>query len=223
MKNYLEFKQYIYYVGDILTVTDIKLAINIFYLGVLINNTSKNNKKISIIFRLIDIKGNSFNISPLYIEDVSNIKDITDVLLFYWHSLSDTTKSLKIEKVVLLYKFINSDVEHVNTIFKCSKKLKLVDISPENFMDLPNNRVLETWGDDITLNANNTFIINKDDSYSYYVINFSNEYFVWLKNEYLEIQYFHDVYNPEDKSNNTFIRNIGKIRLYYSNGIYSIL
>lgn len=223
MKNYLEFKQYIYYVGDILTVTDIKLAINIYYLGVCINNRSKNDNKISIIFRLKDMNGNSFNISPLYIEDVSNIKDITDVLLFYWHSLSDTTKSLKIEKVVFLYKFISSDIEHVNSIFKCSKKLKLVDISPENFIDLPNNRLLETWGDDITLNANNTFIINKDGSYSYYVINFSNEYFVWLKNEYSEIQYFHDVYNPEDKSNNTFIRNIGKLKLYYNKGIYSIL
>lgn len=221
MKNNTKFLQYNYYLHSILTPTDINLAINEFYIEILTKQTTKEN--ICIIFKLETLEGDLLNISPLYIEKINNIEDIKEVFSFYWNYQLSLNKTLKIKKLIFIYKFISPDVENVSTIFNCSKKVKLVNILPENFINLPNNRLLETWGNDITINNNETYLVNRDDEYSYYIISINNEYFVWLKNEESEIQYFHDIYDTNNKSNNTFIRIVNNITLYYCNGIHSII
>ncbi len=45
-----------------------------------------------------------------------------------------------------------------------------------------------------------------------------NEYYVSVKYKYKELFNFHDIYDINDKSNNTFIRTIGTSELYYYNG-----
>lgn len=221
MKINTKFLQYYYYINSNITPTDINLAVNMFSLEISDQLTKK--QKLCIIFQLKIDKKYLLNISPLYIDYVNNLKDIEEILLFYWNSQLNDIKRLKIEKIVFTYKFIDSDIEYVNSIFMCDKKLLLTDILPENYIDLPNNRLFETWGDDITINGNNTYIVNNADNSIYYIININNEYFVWLKNVDYTIQYFHDTYDPSCQDNNTFIRNINNKILYYNKGNYHIV
>jgi hypothetical protein len=93
---------------------------------------------------------------------------------------------------------------------------------PEDYIYLPKNRLFETWGDDIAINGNNTYIINKDKS-TFYIVKLNHEYFIWLKDEYLNIIYFHDIYDPNITSNSTFMRIINNNKLYYYNGIHYII
>lgn len=219
--NNLKFLEYNYPLNNIITPIDIYLFINKFYLYIL--NKKNRNEKVSIIFKVKTINNNWLNVSPLLIEDELTIDKLIQIFLFYWGSQPNKNKILKLEKIVILYKFIPLDIESVSSVFKCSKYLKIIQTLPEDYINLPNNRLLETWGDDIIINNNDTYLININNNSSYYIIKLNNEYFVWLKDSNTDIQYFQDIYDPYSQSNNTFIRNIGTSTLYYKNGIHYIL
>jgi hypothetical protein len=140
--NKMKFLEYNYYINGPLTSINLDLAINNFLIELLINLRSKKN--ICILFKVQTYKGDILNVSPLYIENIDNLKNIKEVLIFYWSSVSNINKMLNIKKVILLYKFISSDIEYVDSVFKCDKKLILVDILPEDFTNLPRNKLLET-------------------------------------------------------------------------------
>ena len=55
------------------------------------------------------------------------------------------------------------------------------------------------------------------------VIQLHNEYFITVYYEWNKLFYFQDIYDPYDVSNNTFIRIIDNVKLYYLNGKYHII
>jgi hypothetical protein len=63
-----------------------------------------------------------------------------------------------------------------------------------------------------------TYIVNKDDGYSFIIRQLDNEYFVTYLCEGEPLYYFKDIYDPNKIGNNTFIRIINDIELYYHKG-----
>lgn len=217
--NNLKFVEYNYALNNVITPHDIYLAINRFCIEIL----NQNHKgKLSLIFKVITLNSNLLDISPLIVDNKLKINELIEILVYYWISQSYTTKNLVIKEIVFSYRFIDSSIESASSVFKCSNKLKLIDTPSEDYINLPNNRLFETWSDNITINSNNTYIINIDIISFYYVIKLSNEYFIWFKNNNLEIEYFYDTYSS-NKSDKTFIRRIGNCTLYYNNSVYYIL
>lgn len=215
-----KFQKFSYSINTI-TYVNIYLFVNKFYLDIICECKNKSNK-LCIFFKLKTMNNISLDISPLLIEDKSNTNWLIDILIYYWKNWAYKNNNLNIKEITILYKHINLDIKSVNSVFKIYKNFQIEDILPEEFINLPSNISFESWGDELTINSNNTYIIAKNNGYLYYIIKLDNEYFVWIKNNN-KIQYFYDTYDPYNNLNDTFIRHINNNVLYYNNNIYYIV
>jgi hypothetical protein len=216
MNNKFKFKTFNYNLKDLLTPTDISLAVNHFYLNELADVGPE--WRFSIIFGVITPDGNWKNISSLQTLNIRQIDNLKEVFKSHWDCKSDIYKGLTIEKIIFRYKFLEFEIVPRKPIFKYPTDLdKKGELLYKYFPSLPNNRIFETWGNHISIDGNN-YEIYLDDK-SFFITQLDNEYFIWLKDDDLEILYFHDIYECNDESNNTFIRIIGDYVLYYNNGV----
>jgi hypothetical protein len=125
-----------------------------------------------------------------------------------------------IEKIVFRFRFLESDLAPKNSIFKNPTYLERnEDLLPPYFLNLPYNRFYETWGDELIINGDNTYVVNQD-YYSFIITQFEDEYHVLLKDDGEELFNFYDVYYSDDGSNNTLMRTVGSYKLYYFNNMY---
>jgi|SRR5208282_1463197 len=99
---------------------------------------------------------------------------------------------------------------------------KCEDLLFGGYVNLPNNRLFETWGDELIITEDNEYIVHKGNI-TYIILQSDNEYYVILMDEFTEVLTFYDIYEPNDKTNNTFIRTINNRELYYYKGQCNLL
>jgi len=221
MKKQFKFKNFQYELNNVLTPADITLSINKFSNEVL--KTYKSLEKFCIIFKIKTIDGDWRNISSLQTIDPSSMKDLKEIFLLFWAYKSDVYKGLPVEKIVFRYRPLEHDIAPKENIWRFPTEFdKSNELLPQGYTNLPNNRLFETWGDNVIINGDNTYVVNKDN-HAFFIRELDNEYYVSLNFKEKEILSFHDKYDPKDKSNNTFIRTIGSSTVYYHNGKCNLL
>jgi hypothetical protein len=218
MKTKYAFKNYNYSCNDILTSKDINLALGGFYKE-LWNIDPK--LKFCVILKIKTLAGAWISISSLQILDKTEFERLKYIFNLFYNISSYKGKT--IDKIVFRYRYLESDIAPKKCIFKKPSDFnELKEVLLEDYCNLPNNRLFETWGDAITVLGDNTYLVERD-SQSFFIRQIENEYFVSFMEKGKEILYFQDIYDPNDETNNTFIRLIGNTELYYNNGIFYIL
>lgn len=221
MKNNFKFKHFNYEIRDILTKADISLAVNKFYNEEIIN--IEPNRKFSILFKIKTGDGEWRSISSLQTTNKSGLDEIKDIFNIFWMYKSDIYKGLIIEKIVFRYILLDLNLAPEKSIFQYPTEFdKTSELMPEGYTNLPNNRIFETWGNEIVINGDNTFSVIKDN-HVFNISQFDNEYYVTLQYKDKKLFHFQDIYDLNDKSNNTFIRTIDRTKLYYHNGVCNYL
>ncbi len=216
-----KFKTFSFDVNNIVTSTDISLAINKFYLEELTNVDS--NIKFSILFMIKSFKGDLINISSLQTLDKTKVDDLKEIFNLFWTCKSDVFKGIIVSKIIFRYRPLEKDIAPGENIFRYPTNFdKSNELLPQGYTNLPNNRLFETWGDDICINGDNTYTVYKNNDL-FLIRQLDNEYFITLKYKDKELFNFHDLYELDDKTNNTFIRTIGSSQLYYNNGVHHFI
>lgn len=219
MKTIYKFKNFNYNINNTLTVTDIGLALDEFYVQELLNIDPK--LKFCIIFKIKTLDGNWRNVSSLQILDKSHFSKLK--LVFSLFLDVSVYKGIRVDKIVFKYRYLESEIAPKEYIFKNPTDFYMRDeVLPLGYYNLPNNRLFECWGDSILIYGDNTYLVEKDNS-SFFIRKIDNEYFISFMLEGIEVLYFQDIYDPQDKTNNTFIRIIDNTELYYCNGMHYIL
>lgn len=222
MKNALKFQLYYYNIKNIITPNDISSAINRFYLENLLY--IDDNMKLVIIFKVKLENGDIVNISTIQIVDKLGIDKVKYIFSLFWSHKACLYKNNKIEKIIFTYRFIESFLVNNKNIFNYPTDFdKNETVLPEDYKDLPNNRLFMEWGTAIEIMSNNICIASNDDDYLYYIIQLGNEYFVTISYKDEKLYHFHDIFDCNTASNDTFIRSIGNFKLYYFEGNCHIL
>jgi len=218
MKTNYKFKNFNYNLNDKLTFRDIEFALAQFYMEELLKVDPK--LKFCIIFKIKATDGSWRSISPLQILDKTNFFELRYIFnLFFNISIY---KGIIIDKIIFRYRYLEPSIAPRKCILEKPTHFYTNKMVVEDYINLPNNRLFETWGDSLAINGDNTFLI-EEGSCSFFVRQLDNEYFVSYRDDELEILYFQDIYDPNDKTNNTFLRIIGNSELYYRNGLCYIL
>ena len=223
MKKQFKFQNFQYDINDILTYKDIELCINKFYCEILA--TYDLNEKFCILFKVKTSDGDWRNISSLQTLDKNSIEDLKEIFNLFWSFKSDQYKSLDVEKIVFRFRPLETDIAPIENIFRYPTEFdKSTDLLPQGYTNLPNNRQFETWGDELIINGDNTYVVKKDN-YSFLIRELNNEYFVSVNYKDKEILSFHDIYEAgnERKNTNTFMRTIGSSTIYYKDGQCNLL
>ena len=219
MNTKYKLKTFNYSLNNFLTPTDIGLALDKFYSEELIHS----EYKFSIIFWIKTSDDGWKNISSLQTLNKIDINKLKEIFNIFWLYKSNTYKGIKIEYIIFRYILLEYDIAPTHSIFKYPTDFeKRNELLLQDYTNLPDNRSFESWGDELVINGDNTYIVNKDDNHSFYITQFENEYYVLLKFQEEEIYNFHDTYDSNDKFN-TFIRSIGNYSLYYRNGLCYLL
>lgn len=217
MQIQYKFKNFNYVVNNMVTKTDISLALNKFYLDELADIDSK--MKFSILFKIKTFDGEWKNISSLQILNKTKINELNDIFNLFWAYKPDVYKGMAVNKIVFRYRLLEDSITPGGNIFKYPTSFdKSNELLPQGYTNLPSNRLFEMWGEDITINNDNSYTVYKD-SHFFKITQLDNEYFISLIYKNKEILNFHDMYEYNDQTNNTFIRTIGNCELYYRNDL----
>lgn len=211
-----KFKNFSYNLNYILTPLDIELALNKFNNEELLNIDAK--LKFCILFKIQTIDGDWRNISYLQIADKTNINDLINIFNIFWSYKSDNYKSLVVSKLVFRYRFVELKIAPSKSILKYPIEFEKTDeLLPHGNTNLPNNRLFESWGDEIIINDDNTYTVNKNN-HSFLIKELNNEYNISLFYRDKEILKFKDKYDTSSKSDNTFVRTMDNSELHFYNG-----
>jgi spore coat protein CotH len=96
------------------------------------------------------------------------------------------------------------------------------EILIDYFKGLPRTRLYENWGDEVVVNGDNSYLVNKSDNISFFIRQFFNECHVTIYKDNKELLNFYDIYNPTDNYD-IFMRYISNYQLYYNNNNYHII
>jgi hypothetical protein len=222
MKIEYKFRNFYYNINKIITLRDITLALNKFHTEELVNIDPKT--KFVTLLKIKTINGDLIDISSLQILDNTRMDVLNEILKEFWFYKSDIFIGIIVDKIIFKYRFLECNIAPKECIFEYPTNFEKGDeLLPLDYINLPNNRLFEVWGDDILINGDNTYLINRDNNTSFFIRQLDNKYFVTLRYKNITLFNFYDMYNLENESNNTFIRTIGSFELYYINGECHIL
>jgi len=217
MKNYLKLSNFIYPVNNILTFEHISVALNEFCAKELLNIS--NSAKIHIIFRVRTNK-EWLIISPIQFLGVKDIDKLKDIFKLFWNYKSDIYKESHV--LDICFRFVISDVHYAKDNIKYPSELEKKGLFWDYLSILPCGRLLETWGDELIINGDSTYIVNKNE-YSYFVTMFEKEQHVLLKYQNQALLNYFDIYDCVDNNYNSFMRYIGDYVIYYTGNQYHII
>lgn len=209
----LKYKIFNYCINNIITKEHIFLAMNRFYSENL--STLAKGTKLAILFKIMTKKGNIITISPLQIVDNTK-KD--ELKILFDKFLSFSYYKTEVNKIIFVYTFLNPPLAPVQCVLNPPIDYYVNNSLFELYKILPNNRLFMTWGDCFTIHNDINFSVEDDYLNKFVIWIINNEYHVSVYHIDNIICYFKDIYDPNCESNNTFIRIISNIELYYDKG-----
>ena len=201
-----------YCIYNIVAKENISLAIDCFYSKILYSLDKKT--KFAILFKVLKEDGILLDISVLQIVDstqINKLKIIFNEFLFYFGEI-------KAQKIIFTYSFLHPPFAPLNCVYNPPISYFTNSYLSELYNVLPNNRQFETWGDSLTIYNDIHFLVEDDNLDQFVIWHIENEYHISLSDLDGIICYFKDIYDSNCKSDNTFIRIIGNMELYYYNG-----